>query len=516
MEARHYFVLLLIVLLIGFGIVLGSSSRLDVMAHWAERRCDLDVMIFAFMYKPDDIQGSAFQYAGENLNFCINQMTTDYLNSVFAKMFTVLQQQMGAADIMTNVMNSLRSSLANIFKPFSSMMGRFWNKFKQIGALSSRIFQQLYMAMKKAASITIASLYLAISMQVSFMNGIDLVVNIIMIVLYIMLALAIIFFLPLLPVMVFVLMASGGIESAFPGRTGGMGALFCFAPNTRVLTSYGEYNIQDLVIGQILADGSTVEAVIELPGSSEPLYVIDGIYVSGGHRVWSYFKNEFVSVKDHPLAEKSTVAVNTVWTLITSSREIPVRGLTRPVRFADWEELPDSPVYSRGWDLIVRKIINPRGPMGPMGTYPVPKCAPCLDSDIRVKKLQGGYVPLKTVQRGDWVLSNTGWTKVVGICYREVDGGIGSRGARITDGLWFLDEGQWKHPTGRMDSNRWIGMQLVTESGSFYIRRSIMDCDELVRDFTEVGSQNLQKSYDMEDLIMEVAEKKIGLDKKSK
>jgi hypothetical protein len=37
-----------------------------------------------------------------------------------------------------------------------------------------------------------------------------------------------------------------------------------------------------------------------------------------------------------------------------------------------------------------------------------------------------------------------------------------------------------------------------------------------VRDFTEVGSQNLQESYDMEDLIMEAAEKKIVLDKKSK
>lgn len=505
--------LLLIVLLIGFGIVLGSSSRLDVMAHWAERRCDIDVIISAFMYKPDEIKDNAFKFAGDNFSFCIGQMTTDHLNTVFGKMFAVLQQQMGAADIMTNVMNSLRSSLANIFKPFSSMMGRFWNKFQQIGALASRVFQQLYMAMKKAASITVASLYLAISMQVSFMNGIDLVVNVIMIVLYIMLALSIIFFLPLLPVMIFVLMASGGIESAFPGRTGGMGALFCFAPNTRVLTSYGEYNIQDLVIGQILADGSTVEAVIELPGSSEPLYVIDGIYVSGGHRVWSYFKNAFVSVKDHPFAQKSTVAVNTVWTLITSSREIPVRGLTRPVRFADWEELPDSPVYSRGWDLIVRKIINPRDYTG---TYPVPMCPPCLDSDIRVKKSQGGYVPLKSVQRGDWVLSNTGWTKVVGICFREVDGGIGPKGNRITDGLWILEDGLWKHPTGRMDSTRWNGMQLVTESGSFYIRRSIMDSDELVRDFTEVGSQNLQKSYDMEDLIMEIAEKKIGLDKKSK
>ena len=482
------------------------------MAHWSERRCDLDVMMSAFMYKPDEMKETAFQFAGENFSFCVGQMTTDYLNTVFAKMFAALQQQMGAADIMTDVMNKLRSSLADIFKPFSSMMGRFWNKFKQIGALSSRIFQHLYMAMKKAAGVTLASMYLAISLQTSFMNGIDLVIKIIMIVLYIMLALAIIFFLPLLPVMVFVLMATGGIESAFPGRTGGMGTLFCFAPNTRVLTSYGEYNIQDLAIGQILADGSSVEAVIELPGSSEPLYMIDGIYVSGGHRVWSYFKNGFVSVKDHPFAEKSTLVVNTVWTLITSSREIPVRGLTRAVRFADWEELPDSPVYSRAWDLIVRKIINPRDYIGP---YPVPTSPPCLDMDIRVKKSQGGYVPLRTVQRGDWILSNTGWTKVVGICYREVDGGIGSKGSRITDGLWILEDGLWKHPTGRMDSKRWDGMQLVTESGCFYIKRSSSE-PELVRDFTEVGSQNLQKSYDMEDLIMDVAEKKIVLDKKSK
>lgn len=504
--------LLLIFLLIGFGIVLGSSTRLDVMAHWSERRCDLDVMMSAFMYKPDEMKETAFQFAGENFSFCVGQMTTDYLNTVFAKMFAALQQQMGAADIMTDVMNKLRSSLADIFKPFSSMMGRFWNKFKQIGALSSRIFQHLYMAMKKAAGVTLASMYLAISLQTSFMNGIDLVIKIIMIVLYIMLALAIIFFLPLLPVMVFVLMATGGIESAFPGRTGGMGTLFCFAPNTRVLTSYGEYNIQDLAIGQILADGSSVEAVIELPGSSEPLYMIDGIYVSGGHRVWSYFKNGFVSVKDHPFAEKSTLVVNTVWTLITSSREIPVRGLTRAVRFADWEELPDSPVYSRAWDLIVRKIINPRDYIGP---YPVPTSPPCLDMDIRVKKSQGGYVPLRTVQRGDWILSNTGWTKVVGICYREVDGGIGSKGSRITDGLWILEDDLWKHPTGRMDSKRWDGMQLVTESGCFYIKRSSSE-PELVRDFTEVGSQNLQKSYDMEDLIMDVAEKKIVLDKKSK
>ena len=116
-----------------------------------------------------------------------------------------------------------------------------------------------------------------------------------MIVLYIMLAMAIIFFLPILPVMVFVFMATAGIESAFPGKTGGMGAVFCFTPDTRVLISGGHCKkIQEIVIGDTLIDGSSVEAVIELPGASEQIYELHGVHVSGGHRVWLEGEKDFV------------------------------------------------------------------------------------------------------------------------------------------------------------------------------------------------------------------------------
>ena len=37
-------------MLLIFGIVLGGSTREDIMAHWSERRCDLDVMLMAFIY----------------------------------------------------------------------------------------------------------------------------------------------------------------------------------------------------------------------------------------------------------------------------------------------------------------------------------------------------------------------------------------------------------------------------------------------------------------------------------
>jgi hypothetical protein len=227
--------------------------------------------------------------------------------------------------------------------------------------------------------------------------------------------------------------------------------------------------------------------------------------------MWSSELKRFVSVKHHPNAQPSSLVVKTVWTLITSSREIPVRGLTKAIRFADWEEIPDTPFHSEAWDKIVRKIINPRDFLGP---YPVPEHPPCLDPEIRVKKSQGGFVPLRTVQRGDWILSNTGWTKVVGICHREVDGGMGLKGNRITDGLWIL-EGMWKHPTGAIDSKKWRGIQLVTEAGCFYILRPCSNKAELVRDFTEVGIKDLLESYAREDEIVP-DKKKIVLDKKSK
>ncbi|NBO71897.1 hypothetical protein EBV26_15685, partial [bacterium] len=178
MEARHVFAILLVILTILFGIILGSSTREEIRSNWSEHRCDLAVMIAGFMFKPDDDKRGAFEFSSDNFNFCIGSITNDYLKTVFAQMFEVMQKQMGAASILTNVLNSLRSALNDIYKPFSSMMNRFWNKFQQIGSLASRIFQHLYMAMKKAAGAAVASLYMAISLQTSFLNGIDLVIKI--------------------------------------------------------------------------------------------------------------------------------------------------------------------------------------------------------------------------------------------------------------------------------------------------------------------------------------------------
>ena len=496
MDAVYPFIGLVIFVTIGYALLLGASSAEDIKTHWSERRCDLNVMISAYMYKSDDYKGSAMEFASDNFNFCIGSITNDYMNTVFSKLFETLKVQMGAAELMTSVMNTLRESLADIFKPFSTMMAKFWNKFKQIGTLASRVFQQLYMAMKKAAGVAVASLYSAISLQAAFLNGIDLAIKIIMIVLYIMLALAVIFFLPLLPVMVFVFMATAGIESAFPGRTGGMGEVFCFSEDTKILTAgLGELFIKDLALGQHLANGSVVEAVIELPGLSEMIYNLDGVKVSGGHRVWSANDGKFVSVKDHPDAVQTSTKLSTLWSLITSNREIPVKGIKGLIRFADWEELPNTAPYAKYWDSIVRDMLHSSDV-----TAKIPTNAPCLDKSIRVKKYMCGAVPLMLIKKGDWIYDSVGWTKVLGVCNRRVYGGIGDKGERITDGVWIQDSrNKVSHPKEESDSWMWDGMQLITDSGMFQIYLS--NTELVVRDFTEVGLANLSESYVREDAI---------------
>jgi hypothetical protein len=247
----------------------------------------------------------------------------------------------------------------------------------------------------------------------------------------------------------------------------------------------------DKLAGDKLAGDSLVEAIIECPGSSD-IYNIYGVKVSGRHRIWSSEQNKFICVKNHPDAVK-TVAEPSLWTLVTSNREIPVKGSNGLIRFADWEELPSTEKASKEWDDIAQIILNKT-----IERRPVPKSAPCLDRAMLVYKYQAGFTPLFSIKVGDWILDSYKWTNVVGICKRRVQTSIGSYGYRVTDGLW-IEGASWEHPSGEIKHGSWDGCQLITTSGTFTIYNNQKKYS--VRDFTEVGTERLVESFKMEDDI---------------
>ena len=604
-------------MLIVFAVLLGSSSRDEVMQHWGKRRCDIDVLLASAMFKPEGDMRSTSQFASDNFNFCVGELVTKQLTTLYAPLFSTLQSQMGAADVFSEIMGTLRLQMKSIFTPFTGMMGSNWVKFKQIGSLFSRIFQQLYMAMKRAAGMGVAAMYVGISLFVGMLNAIDFTINVIIIILYIIFALAILYYAPVIPAIFFIILATVGIEIAFPGRLGGKGFCFsadtpvilrdgttkpiskikigdvlegggvvekvqiiedseedlyildgitvtgthrvwhqqedkyidvkthpeatlsdkklaklwdlstsskiipvkgltatikfsdwedlpqhwCFVPETPIVLYSGEIlPICKIQLGDILRDGSVVEAVLELPGDDQSLYEFFGIHVSGLHRVWSYSHDKYIHIKDHNLATKTTLTAPVLWSLITSKRTIIASGTHGPIRFADWEELPNTDECAKGWDYIVRSQINDTH----IQHSPIPMIAPCLDGNAWVLRFTDAnvseYVVLSSILAGDVILDGYTSTRVIGLCRRRVEGGLFKCGIRSTDGLWVeSSDGEWVHPAGTLDDLAWNGVQLITESGSFTVHSEDKEDHFTVRDFTEVGVSRLSTTYRMED-----------------
>lgn len=494
MEAKYLFIILTVVLTLGIVSIGQVGFANEVVADWNERRCDLDILMTAFRYKPPDDPRTETQFASDNFTYCVTSKTSAYLQTIFGLLFELLRKQFDAGDVMTQVFKVLRIQLQSIYRPFAELMAKFFNKFKQIGSRASIIFQQIFMAMKKASGAATASIFVALSVQATILNTIDFIIRVIVIVMYILMALVFIFFLPILPLLVIVILTVAGIEKAMPGSTGPMGAVFCFHKETNIIMKNGnEQHISTLNPGDVLKDDILVQAIIEVP--NEVLYDLDGVLVSGYHCL--YNEDEVIYVKDHPRAKKTDKKEETLWTLITDKREIPVMGSSGPLRFLDWDEIPDSREAEEAWEDVASEMLNGKE----FKSKSVPQSPPCLDPCLKVWAYQGGWRALSRVKVGDWIHGRDKWTRVTGICRRIVHTAIGSDENRMTDGNWILS-GKWEHPSDKPVNVTWEGIQLITDSDCFRIQME--DGKEyVVRDFTEVGSNQILESHARVESLLE-------------
>ena len=433
----------LMILFIGlfFGIE-SMSSAAQTSNDWSEVRCQPQNMLLAGLYGHD---------ANENFQFCLQQIIQDSTKSSTAPFAqgmggftTVLQNLMSSANSFRTTLATMAGGIIKIIGEFKSRMTALMGRVKLTASRMKAMMYRVYGTM-------FAVMYMGISAQTGIANFGD--------------------------TFIFKFIDT-----------------FCFAPDTSVIMDNGsQQSISNLKLGDTLKGKTVVKAIIECPGSDD-MYEIYGIRVSGRHRIWSLEESKFISVKEHPDAKKSYAEAK-LWTLITSNREIPVKGLDKVVRFADWEELPDTDAAAASWDTIVQEILNKE-----VKNLNVPTSAPCIDKSILVYKHQAGLTPIGLIQVGDWVHDSNTWVRVIGRCERQVETYIGTLGNRITDGIWVLDNNKWKHPTGIVKNGSWKGVQLITTSGAFTIH--INGTHYRIRDFTEVGTVRLVESFEKEDHVL--------------
>lgn len=114
----------------------------------------------------------------------------------------------------------------------------------------------------------------------------------------------------------------------------GIKKVFCFSPETLVKLQNGRtVMMKNLKLGDVLINGSIIDAVMKIKNENDPYYKLPGnILVTGSHYV--RYAGKYIHVKNVPEAKPTGKVEPVVYCLVTSDHKIPVGEYT----FWDWED----------------------------------------------------------------------------------------------------------------------------------------------------------------------------------
>jgi hypothetical protein len=491
---------LILTLALGFGLarLLVSVQFKEIIDNWKSYRCLPQVMVMAGIFKPSDDPRSSFDYTSDNFSFCSSELAKAALSVALKPVFDIFYQLTSSATQSIGFTMNLRTLASNLFSGINRMFDVFNRRFNLTLHELHKGFIKQYSAIQKANSIANAAVFAGISFIQSIMNFIKFMVTIVIVIAVILVVLAILFFWMLAPVTPLIL-ATLVTAGAFGGSVGNMAESFCFSPSTQIILENGRKKpISEIKIGDVLLNGSEVTSIMKFGSDKNTdLRNLDGIHVSGSHIV--YDNNKAIFVKEHKLNIEISCSEKYLYCLNTSDHKIPVLGLTGVRVFADWEELDKQDMGE--WATFVNSLLNSDDAELTNLNTVVLESESGVDQSTPILYKCGefnvpAYKTINEIAIGDIIKDGSKWTKVIGtVCIAgsecletgSIDGFIGSSSNWVYAGTkWIraVDMEGWKpvSPVSKLYS-------LFTESGSFTINKT------QVRDFSEVGLQNISSTY---------------------
>lgn len=279
---------------LAFGIYIAGvfyfSQLAEIKANWPLYRCNP-------MYMPlaDDVE--------TNFTYCIQTMQSDYMGYLLqpltfltSSITNILGSFLGEINMVRAMFDKIRNFISSIIE---NVFGVFLNLVIE--------FQKITIGIKDLIGKTIG-------IMVSLMYVMD-----------------------------------GSIKTMNSTWKGPPGQLIralgkCFHPDTTVKLKNGNIKaMKDIDLGDVLENGSIVEAVMKIDNkiSPLPLYVIKGegvnkenIYVTGSHLVFNNITNQFVKIEKYCKAERCPKQTEWFSCLITTDHKIQIGNEL----FWDWED----------------------------------------------------------------------------------------------------------------------------------------------------------------------------------
>ena len=521
------FIFLCIILCAGLAAVGAAAAAVNIVEHWDEHRCDSYVVPVAAWYKPSTDLRTPSQFANDNWSFCQKQ----YVENAIEQAAAAPKKLSAAQEAVVGVVQDITGVVADVFYSLWKFCYQTYSSFMTQMKTTAKLFQNfminIYSIVEKINASVLSIVFGLIALIVTTINAVQITLIVVTIVIGVLLLLQILLFYLLAPISGLIISISALVSVVTVVITTAIAAaviaeLFhpgaCFAKGTPVLLQDGRTKpIEEIRLGDALAGGGTVTACHSF-WTSDPLYDLSGIQVTGDHLVFSDDGSQRIPVRNHPAAIPipvgwwQTIQGGTaLWCLTTSNRVIPCVAATgATIRFADWEEIEeeDTPSLVK-WHKAVWGFLNP-------GTQPEMTEPRILEAEaglapdclVAVADWRGGldYKAVRDIEIGDRVFdSPTTTTMVVGtvqiagdqstdavvLSETEVDGP-----QIVSCSTWVRDSTGWRPATRSVSARptdfhaiEW--RHLYTKSGSFMIKGNIR-----VRDASDVGLEHLRPLVD--------------------
>jgi len=359
-ESSFFWLLFTIVLMIGIWYLLSSALNIaEISTNWPKYRCSPTVMPFASLYGYDTAQ---------NFNYCLKGIFEGQLGGVTGPFATILTTMTKSLMTFLQNINSMRVMISTLVGGITKVLQEFADRFRLLFSQIKFSFLKLQILMRRLFGSFHSVIYMGLSAVQVGQNFSQ--------------------------TFIFQFLDT-----------------FCFAPETKiVLRNNVCIPIQNVILGDILINGSKVISVYKFLADGQKMVNLNGIIVSTNHFVQKGGK--YIESADHPDA-KSIESWNggllrPLICLDTNTHTIPIGSHI----FSDWDETTS---VDNDYMIMNDILINGKNNISP-DKYDW-KFQPALSSFTEIMYKNGETKNCSRVQLGDEV--STG--RVVGIGKRLVN-----------------------------------------------------------------------------------------------
>ena len=328
-------------------IIMQTSS--EIKDDWINQRCKPQVIPFAgYINKPDD--KTAFEYTGDNFNFCIQNILTN-ITGYFVQPFNYLISALTKIfDEIKDAINKIRELMDYFRVKTKEVAEEILSRTLNILVPIQKMFISLIDSLGKTQGVMTAGLYTLLGTYYTLQSLlgaiVEFIVDILLILVVLIVGLWILpFTYPMAMTMTVIFLAISiplAIITIFMTevlhvQTNAIPQLRCFDKNTLMEMNDGSFKRIELIqVGEILKNNNMVTAKMKVDSCNLNMVILNDVIISETHYV--FYDNKWILTKDHPDAIPMNMYKEPyLYCLNTSSKTIIINNIV----FSDWDEIFD-------------------------------------------------------------------------------------------------------------------------------------------------------------------------------